>query len=127
MSDKEISKEFKLNYKIWLSTNDGKGIMGDGKWQILKAIEKHGSLKAATITLNLTYRRTWGDLKQIEKDLGYPLPEKKRGGKYGGETTLTVQGERLVKAFDKFHKKTDRFMEKAFVELAKNLLHTKPE
>ena len=127
MSDKEIPKEFKLNYKIWLSTNDGKGIMGDGKWQILKAIEKHGSLKAATKALNLTYRRTWGDLKQIEKDLGYPLLEKKRGGKYGGETTLTVQGERLVKAFDKFHKKTDRFMEKAFVELAKNLLHTKPE
>ncbi len=127
MSDKEISKEFKLNYKIWLSTNDGKGIMGDGKWQILKAIEKHGSLKAATIALGLTYRRTWGDLKQIEKDLGYPLLEKKRGGKHGGETTLTVQGERLVKAFDKFHKKTDRFMEKAFVELAKNLLHTKPE
>ncbi len=127
MSDKEISKEFKLNYKIWLSTNDGKGIMGDGKWQILKAIEKHGSLKAATIALGLTYRRTWGDLKQIEKDLGYPLLEKKRGGKYGGETTLTMQGERLVKAFDKFHKKTDRFMEKAFIVLEKDLLHTKPE
>jgi len=127
MSDKEISKEFKLNYKIWLSTNDGKGIMGDGKWQILKAIEKHGSLKAATIALGLTYRRTWGDLKQIEKDLGYQLLEKKRGGKHGGETTLTIQGERLVKAFDKFHKKTDRFMEKAFIVLENDLLHTKPE
>ncbi|NOX46653.1 MAG: LysR family transcriptional regulator [Chlorobi bacterium] len=119
------NKEFILNYKIWLSTEDGKGIMGDGKWQILKAIEKHGSLKAATEALGLTYRRTWGDLKQIEKDLGYPLLEKRRGGKHGGETTLTIQGARLVKAFDRFHKKTDRFMEKAFVELKTNL--TNPE
>ncbi len=121
MIDKETSNKFILNYKIWLSTEDGKGIMGDGKWQILKAIEKHGSLKAATEALGLTYRRTWGDLKQIEKDLGYPLLEKKRGGKHGGETTLTEQGNNLVKAFDRFHKKTDRLIEKAFVELKANL------
>jgi len=114
-------KNFILNYKIWLSTIDGKGIMGDGKWQILKAIEKHGSLKAATVALGLTYRRTWGDLKQIEKNLGYPLLEKKRGGKHGGETSLTIEGKRLVNAFDKFHKKTDRFMEKAFIELRNGL------
>jgi len=119
------NKKFILNYKIWLSTEDGKGIMGDGKWQILTAIEKHGSLKAATQALGLTYRRTWGDLKQIEKDLGYPLLEKKRGGKYGGETTLTEQGNNLVKSFDQFHKKTDRLIEKAFVELKANL--TNPE
>lgn len=120
-------KNFTLNYKIWLSTKDGKGIMGDGKWKILKAIKKHGSLKAATMALGLTYRRTWGDLKQIEKEFGYPLLEKKRGGKYGGETTLTVQGEKIVNAFDKFHKKTDRIMEKAFIELEKDLKIKKPE
>ena len=48
MAKEQPLKNFNLNFKIWLSTPDGKGIMGDGKWQILKAIEKHGSLKAAT-------------------------------------------------------------------------------
>ena len=52
--------KIKPEYKVWLSTHTGEGIMGDGKWQILKAIEKTGSLMAATELLGLTYRRTWG-------------------------------------------------------------------
>ncbi len=29
-----------LNYKIWLETQDQLGILGDGKWVLLKAIEE---------------------------------------------------------------------------------------
>ncbi len=103
-----------FNYKIWLSTPEGKGIMGDGKWKILKAIEEHGSLKAATEALGLTYRRTWGDLKKIEEALGFALLDKSRGGKEGGNTTLTAEGKNLVQAFDQFHEKIDSVMEEAF-------------
>ncbi|MCD4679126.1 MAG: hypothetical protein K8S00_01945 [Bacteroidales bacterium] len=51
-----IYDNVKCNFKIWLSTNDDEGIIGDGKWKILKAIEKHGSLTAATKALGITYR-----------------------------------------------------------------------
>ncbi|MCB2221828.1 MAG: LysR family transcriptional regulator [Bacteroidetes bacterium] len=106
----------RFNYKIWLSTADDQGILGDGKWQILKAIEKHGSLKAATQALNITYRRTWGDLKKIEEMLGFAILEKERGGKDGGKSTLTPEGKKLVEAFDEFHEKMDSYMEEAFEE-----------
>ncbi len=108
-----------FNYKIWLSTKDGQGIMGDGKWQILKAIKEHGSLMAATEALGITYRRTWGDLKEIESRLGFPLLEKSRGGKDRGGTRLSPEGEKMVAAFERFHKKADGFMEKAFDEFRK--------
>jgi len=121
MSDKNNFEEIKFNYKIWLSAKDGIGIMGDGKWQILKAIEKHGSLKAATEALGITYRRTWGDLKKIENDLGVQLLEKSRGGKQGGATVLTHEGQNLVNAFDTFHNKVDEFIEEAFNEFRQNL------
>lgn len=103
-----------FNYKIWLSTNEGINLMGDGKWKILKAIEKLGSLKAATDSLGITYRRTWGDLKKIEELLGFALLEKERGGKDGGKTYLTTEGKLLVNAFDEFHNKVDIVMENAF-------------
>ncbi len=106
----------RLNYKIWLSTDHGEGILGDGKWQILKAIEEYGSLMAATEALGLTYRRTWGNLKKIEKILGVPLLEKRRGGASGGSTQLTNEGRKLVNAFDKFHTKYDKLLTKAFDE-----------
>ncbi len=115
-------ENFKLNFKIWLSTPNGKGIMGDGKWQILKAIEKHGSLRAATKALGLTYRRTWGDLKAIEEEFGFPLLDKSRGGAEGGKTELTPEGKTLVRAFDAFHAKVDLMMDEAFREFRQNLI-----
>ena len=107
-------KKIQLNYKIWIESNDQKGIMGDGKWQILKAIEKHGSLMAATEALGITYRKTWGDLKEIEQALGFPLLDKNRGGKEGGSSCLTPQGRELVRAFDEFHHNADKVIEKEF-------------
>lgn len=103
-----------LNYKFWLSDKDGKGIMGDGKWLILQKIEETGSLMAATEALGITYRRTWGDLKQIEKKLGFPLLEKHRGGKDGGQTELTEKGKLLVKAFSRFHQRIEKEIKTAF-------------
>jgi molybdate transport system regulatory protein len=121
MSNEQPIEKFNLNFKIWLSSPEGKGIMGDGKWQILKAIEKYGSLRAATKALGLTYRRTWGDLKTIEEEFGFLLLEKSRGGAEGGKMELTSKGKALVKAFDALHQKVDVFMDDAFKEFRQNL------
>lgn len=99
---------------MWIETADGEGILGDGKWQILKAVEREGSLTAACNTLGLTYRRTWGDLKKIEEQLGFPLLNKSRGGKEGGTSELSEQGKKLVRAFDQFHKEVDDRISEAF-------------
>ena len=114
MSDKETHNAYLLNYKIWLSSPEAKGIMGDGKWKILKAIHEQGSLKAATESLGLTYRRTWGDLKEIENQLGFALLEKSRGGKDGGQTRVSARGLKLIEAFDNLHQELDVVMEDAF-------------
>ncbi len=121
MPDNKSSHDVKLNYKIWLSTPDDKGIMGDGKWQILKAIQEHGSLRAATKALGITYRRTWGDLKDIEEVLGINLLDKTRGGKDGGQTQLTPEGKELVRAFDELHGKADIYMDTLFEEFRQKL------
>lgn len=121
MQESKPMKNIQLQYKIWLSSPDGKGIMGDGKWKILKAIEEHGSLKAATEALGITYRRTWGDLKQIEQELGFLLLEKTRGGKDGGQTQLTEEGLKLVAAFDDLHEQADDFLEQLFRKFKSDL------
>jgi len=110
-----------LNYKVWLADQEGHGILGDGKWEILKAIEETGSLTAACKKLNLTYRRTWGNLKKIEQMLGFPLLEKHRGGSDGGASQLSTQGKKLVNAFDAFHQSVDSTIQQAFVTLKEDL------
>jgi molybdate transport system regulatory protein len=111
----------KPNYKIWLETKDEKGILGDGKWKLLKAIDETGSLKAAMDKLDLSYRKTWNNLKQIEKRLGFPILETSRGGHEGGNTCLTQEGKGIVKAFDNFHKEFDVQIKKAFDSFVKEL------
>jgi molybdate transport system regulatory protein len=108
-------------YKIWLATEDGVGVLGDGKWKILKAIDQTGSLMAACESLGFTYRRTWNDLKKIEKILGFALLEKSRGGQDGGHSSLTPDGMRLVSAFNQFHERMDKLMQKEFDHLINQL------
>ena len=115
-------KDLKLNYKIWFTDNEDNGILGDGKWKILKAIDETGSLTAACDKLGITYRRTWNDLKTIEQQLGFALLEKSRGGVEGGSTSLTPEGKKLIKAFDDFHEKMDLIMQQHFIELKNTLV-----
>jgi len=122
MAQKGIDlKNVRIHHKIWLETIDSKGIMGDGKWQILKAIDENCSLKAACEQLGLTYRRTWGDLKKIETMLGFPLLEKSRGGREGGMSRLSPQGKMLVDAFNEFHASVDPAIHEALISLKKKL------
>lgn len=106
--------DISLHYKVWLSDIQGQGILGDGKWKILKLIEEKGSMKAACDELGWTYRRTWGNLKRIETFFGFPLLEKHRGGSERGSTLLTPEGKRLVSAFDRFHNIVDHTIQKGF-------------
>lgn len=122
MTQKIDLQEIILQHKMWLETGEGEGILGDGKWQILKAVENEGSLSAACQKLGLTYRRTWGDLKKIEQQLGFPLLNKTRGGKEGGMSELSEQGKSLVEAFDMFHKDVDEKISRAFEAFREKLM-----
>jgi molybdate transport system regulatory protein len=110
-----------LHYKIWMSDKNEEGILGDGKWKILKLIEEKGSLKGACDELGYTYRRTWGNLKKIEQFFGFLLLEKHRGGSDGGRTLLTPEGTKLVKAFDHFHASVDSVIQKGFEKFLRDL------
>jgi molybdate transport system regulatory protein len=113
--------QLKLDYKIWLACRDGSGILGDGKWRMLKLIAEKGSLKAACDELGYTYRRTWGNIKKIEDFFGFPLLEKHRGGAEGGSMILTEEGKLLVRAFDKFHSSADAVIQKGFQEFLNDI------
>ena len=110
-----------LHYKIWMSDEQEAGILGDGKWKMLKLIQEKGSMKAACDEMGYTYRRTWGNLKKIEKFFGFALLEKHRGGSDGGRTELTEEGKRLVRAFDAFHDTVDTHIQLGFEKFIQEL------
>jgi molybdate transport system regulatory protein len=114
-------KRLSARFKVWLDTSDGKGVLGDGKWILLKTIERKKSLTAACNFLRISYRKAWGDIRKIEKLLGVNIVEKHRGGRRGGQSCLTSQGKELVRAYTGFHNEIERTLKKAYVKHIKKL------
>ena len=107
-------KKLKAKFKLWLSTRDIEGVFGDGKWRLLKAIESTGSLAEASESLRISYRKAWGDLKKAQESLNEPLVEKHRGGIQGGQSALTEQGKKWLKAYTGFHSDIEKAVDKAY-------------
>lgn len=91
-----------LKYHVWLENIHGKDIVGNGKFELLIAIEETGSLTLAAQKLNISYRKAWGNLREIEERLGFPVVTKSRGGIIGGQTLLNSDGSNLIKAYKDF-------------------------
>jgi molybdate transport system regulatory protein len=115
-------KKLKAKFKLWLSSKDIEGVFGDGKWRLLKAIDREGSLRQACEHLHISYRKAWGDLKKAQDSLGIALVEKQRGGNLGGRTTLTEHGKSWVEAYTKFRSDIENALEKAYQKHLKELL-----
>lgn len=113
--------KLKAKFKLWLATKDGKGSLGDGKWQLLKAIEAKGSLAAACKQLKISYRKAWGGLKKLEDALKVNLVEKHRGGNKGGASSLTGEGKQWVKSYTRFRDRIEKAMIKAYDKHIKKL------
>ena len=111
---KQKIPELNAHYKLWLSLKNDEGILGDGKWRLLNAIEKYGSISKAASNLGISYRKAWGDLRKVEELLGIPVIERHRGGQAGGSSVITEQGMNLIKAYSRFHNEFESFFQKSF-------------
>lgn len=108
--------EIFLNYKLWLSSVTGEGILEEDRYKLLQLIKDKGSLKAAAEEMKISYRKAWGDLKKAEELLGYELIHRQRGGKDGGQSQLTEKATKLLEAYQVLHTKMDDAVEKAYEE-----------
>jgi molybdate transport system regulatory protein len=113
--------EILLNYKLWLSSVTGEGVIEETNFKLLKGIHEKGSLRAASKEIGLSYRKAWGDLKKAEGLLGYQLTARKRGGISGGKSELTTKAIKLLQAYEALHVKLDDAVEKAYEDFRQKM------
>ena len=85
--------------KIIFTDDDGNKFFGEGPMQLLRAIERTGSLRAAAMEMEMAYSKANKLLKQAEANLGFPLTQRSTGGKDGGGSVLTSQGKRWLQQY----------------------------
>ncbi|MFO1088536.1 MAG: winged helix-turn-helix domain-containing protein [Hyphomicrobiales bacterium] len=70
--------------------------VGPGKIALLEQIAAHGSISAGGRALNMSYRRAWELIEELNGIFGQPVVAPKTGGRKGGGATLTDLGLALV-------------------------------
>ncbi len=80
---------------------DPEGRIGPGKIQLLEKIAACGSISAAGRAMDMSYKRAWDLVDEINRICGRAVVERQAGGKNGGGATLTPFGVSLVARYRK--------------------------
>jgi molybdate transport system regulatory protein len=88
------SDTFFVRSKIWIEDSRGKVIFGLGRYRILDAISRLGSMHAAAKELHMSYRAVWMRVRSSEKRMG-----KKLIARHGKGSCLTPFAENLMKQY----------------------------
>jgi molybdate transport system regulatory protein len=87
-----------LSVRIDLDTESR---IGPGKVQLLETIQACGSIIAAGRAMNMSYRRAWGLVDEINRICNRTAVQRWEGGKGGGGAMLTPFGLSLVARYRK--------------------------
>ena len=113
------SNSLEIRSKIWIVDENEEVVFGLGRFRILEAVERHGSINSAAKELKMSYRGVWGKIKATEDRLNKKILVKNAGGSSGGGSELTPFGKTLMKKFRRLRKyiidNSDRLFEKEFL------------
>lgn len=95
-----------------LTVEASRGRFGSRRWmELLEAIGSETSIAAAARRVGLSYKAAWDAVEAMNNLADAPLVERVVGGKGGGATRLTPDGERLVSTWREAEAQNARFIE----------------
>ena len=100
---------------IFLDEKDQK-FFGEGPCRLLKGVKETGSLRASAMEMGMSYTKALKLLNHAEKALGCPLTMRAAGGKDGGGSSLTPEGEELIRRYEAYRDACVQANQKLFCE-----------
>jgi len=75
------------------------GRIGPGKIALLESIAAYGSISAGAREMNMSYKRAWDLVEELNTIFGREVLSAQKGGRHGGGAQLTPVGLALVSRF----------------------------
>ncbi len=113
--------KFSVRPRIRIVSDDGTIVLGPGKADLLAAIARTGSIRAAARELDMSYMRAWTLIRIMNGVFRSPLVEKVRGGSEQGGARLTPRGAEVLAIYERMEKEAERAVAGAWKELRKHL------
>src|SRR6202789_689414 len=99
--------------------------LGAGKVALLESIEKTGSISAAGRSHQMSYRRAWLLVDELNQLFTEPVVSAHHGGVKGGGAALTDQGRRIVALYRNAEAKMQVAAQGEIDELERDLAEVK--
>ena len=93
--------------------------LGPGKVDLLEAVREYGSISAAARSLDMSYRRAWLLIDELNRSLKSPATHSEQGGQSGGGCTLTPVGETIIRLYREVEEEARRSCAKQIAELTR--------
>jgi molybdate transport system regulatory protein len=99
--------------KVWVVF--GKSVkFGEGRAELLEAVERLGYFKRAVEQMGMSYRAAWGYFRELERAAGVQFLERHPGRGPEGGTRLTPEGRRFLKQYRRFQRGLDALVTRHF-------------
>jgi molybdate transport system regulatory protein len=100
---------------------DAEGRIGPGKIQLLEKIRETGSISAAGRAMDMSYKRAWDLVDEINRICRQAAVERQTGGKNGGGAALTPFGTSLVARYRKIERDAASAVRKELAALSSDI------
>jgi molybdate transport system regulatory protein len=107
-----------VRFRMRIRTGDSVAL-GPGKVDLLEAVREHGSISAAARSLDMSYRRAWLLIDELNRSLKAPATHSEQGGQSGGGCTLTPVGESIIRLYRDVEVEAQRCCAKQLAELTR--------
>ncbi len=94
--------------RIRIVRDDDTIVIGPGKADLLDAIRRTGSIRAAAGELGMSYMRAWTLVRTMNAAFRSPLVEKERGGAGQGGAQLTSAGQRVLALYREMEENAEK-------------------
>jgi molybdate transport system regulatory protein len=107
-----------LSLRIDLDTESR---IGPGKILLLENIDKFGSISAAGRAMDMSYKRAWDLVDEINRVCRQAAVERQTGGRNGGGAALTPFGASLVARYRKIERDAATAVRKELAALSNDI------
>ncbi|MBQ7528445.1 LysR family transcriptional regulator [bacterium] len=111
----------RISVNVQIKDDDGEKFMGRGPYELLRRVDKLGSIRQAAIDMDMSYAKAHKLLKNLEKNLGVQLMEKTIGGADHGGTKLTAEARVVLKLYVEMVREIETFAQGSFAKFMENL------
>lgn len=101
---------------------DGVTVLDNDLYEILNALKKWKTLRAACKYVNKSYPTVKKRIVEVEKVLGINIVRSVRGGAHRGFSELTVEGELLLEVYEKLKQMVEKSLEQHVKKVCRELV-----